>query len=203
MAKKSKKSDSPSSAPVFDVSKPGETAASPTARPIITTHKAILKQDPMMSPEEDKEKEPEKKAPLKPKREIKVEPPASSAAEDKTATAPPEEAEAPEPAKEDLSQQPQTSDEAAIDALASQTTAKREQQKTDEAAARKKAEIDQLITSKKYHLPIHDPVYGGSSSFTWFINSILIIMVLAAAAVLAHDAGYVDLGIDLPFDLIK
>lgn len=201
------KTSAPTSPPVFDVSKPGETAASPTSRPIIVSHKSILKKDPMMSADEDKpDDEKEKEAPLRPKREAKLEPPS---AEEKKPEA---EKESPEPApasdenpkeEEPADNAPESSDAGAIDALAGETSTKKEQQKAEEEAAKKKAEVDKLIASKKYYLPIHDTAYGGSNAFTWFINSLLVILLLAAGAILAHDAGYIDLGLDLPFDLIE
>ena len=57
MTKKTAKKDEPNEIPsapaVFDVSKPGETAAHPTSRPVILGHTSMLKKDPMVSPQNE------------------------------------------------------------------------------------------------------------------------------------------------------
>lgn len=203
-----KKEATPTSPPVFDVSKPGETAPPATSRPIIVSHKSILKKDPMMSDEEDKPEETnDKKPPLQPKREAKLQPPSAAGvkSEEDEGKTPATDADSREKPQEEekTADVPESSDAGAIDALAGETSTKKEQQKADEEAAKKQAEIDKLIASKKYYLPIHDTVYGGSNALTWFINTLLIVLLLAAGVVLAQDAGYIDTGLDLPFDLIK
>lgn len=197
------KRDVPASAPVFDVSKPGETAASPTSRPIIVGHKSMLTKDPMMSSEEEeddenKKVEVKKDVSGKPKRETKIEPvdmPNKEPSAQETDKPDGDTPELPEEA-------PKPSQAGAVDALAGEVTTKRTQQKAEEEYVRKKAEIEKLIASKKYYLPIHDTLVGSSSAFNWFINTLLIVLLLAVGVILAQDAGYLDMDLELPFDLL-
>jgi len=181
----------PSAPPVFDVSKPGKTAADPSSRPLIVTHKPMVKQDPMVAPETEEKKE--EKKPLTPKREAVLQPSEELISE-----------EAKKPKEEEKKPEENTSDDsAAIESLAGEAEAKQKNKKQDEEIAKKAAEIENLIQSKKYNLPIHDASYRSKSLFTTLLNIILILMVLAALFVLAIDAKLINVGLELPFDLIK
>src|SRR5690606_17731968 len=105
--------------------------------------------------------------------------------------------------KEDGEEHPETSTSGAIDALAGEASAKRQSQKQKEAEEKKNQAVQELIKSGKYHLPIHDAVYRRTNAFTLFINLLLVVLLLLSGIVLAQDAGYIDIGLVLPFDLIK
>lgn len=185
----------PSAPPVFDVSKPGKTAADPSSRPLIVTHKPMVKQDPMVAPEAD---ENEKKKPLTPKREVVVQPSEELANEKSEKT--PEEEKTPREDKPEDSTPYESND---IESLAGEAQSKQKAKKEDEEIAKKAAEIENLIQSKKYNLPIHDGAYASRSIFATLLNILLIVLALATIFVLAVDAGMVDVGLELPFDLIK
>ncbi len=214
---------------VNDISKPGETPSLPTSRPIITSRTGMIKQDPMVSgkpnnkgdendeveqPEEDSEKlakkssiklkpidEPEDKPednedkPEEPKPEEQDEPEESKPGE---RDEPPKQNEEETPEEDDTS----TSDSAAIDSLATNAETKKPSSKEAEEEQKKAEKIQELIASKKYYAPIREGGHKASSQrvMSWIF---LILLLLAVGLYLAIDAGYLDVGISLPFDLIK
>ncbi len=95
------------------------------------------------------------------------------------------------------------SDAGAIDALADEAESKKKDKQADEEAAKKAAEIQNLIQSKQYNLPIHDSVYGGKGFFNTFLTVILILLTIGTLFVLAVDAEIIKVNLELPFDLIK
>jgi hypothetical protein len=203
--KKPKKDDTeknvPSAPPVFDVSKPGETAANPSSKPIIVSHKPMLKQDPMMKSEDGQDKEERKDLP-KAKKETKIEPVSEIQPEDKAEDKPAEDSELDNDEKAVVEGSPD-SGSSAIDALADEVGSKKADQKARDDAKKKQIEVDKIIASKKYNLPIHDGVVARSGIGTVFINIVLSLLVVVAGVVLAVDAGYLNIPIELPFDLIK
>lgn len=194
---------------VNDVAKPGSIAASPTSRPIITSHVGMIKQDPMVAghdsePEEKTAKKSEiKLEPIseekKPETEEKTPEEPDKTEEEKESTKPLEENQSEDEEKKDDST---SSDSAAIDSLASAAESKKVLAKEEEVEQAKEAKIEELINSKKYNVSI---VEGGHKATSQKIISWVLLLLLLAAvgAYLAVDAGYLDIGIDLPYDLIK
>lgn len=238
--KKKAEPEEPAGAPkVFDVAKPGKTAADPTARPIIVGHGSMIKQDPMVVDTDGSESkastppstEGVKIVPISDgsdddkKEKVAVEPPAE---EEKTpeeaepkaeeATEPPAEepkSEEPEVPEEPPKEEPQSSAEeqpkqqaeenapdaaaAATDTLASKAATQKEDQKKLEEEAKKAEELNKLVESKKYYVKVHQGPAGHSyASWLFFI-----LLFTSIGVVLAIDAGLLNVGIALPFDLIK
>lgn len=210
---------------VNDIAKPGETPSPATSRPIITNRSGIIKQDPMVAakPQEDKDDQPEEKdsEDITKKSEIKIEP-MTPAAEDVEAT---EQEEKPEKLKDETATEQtaaaeekteledetkekpdentgDTSDTAEIDSLATSAEAKKNSAKEAEDEQKKNDKIQELVESRRYFAPI---VEGGhKASSQRFASWLLLFLLLATIAVyLAIDAGYLDVGISLPVDLIK
>lgn len=214
---------------VNDVAKPGETPSSPTSRPIITNRSGMIKQDPMVSgkpdDEENKDDQLEDKdsGKITKKAELNIKP--AESAEDAEQV----EEEKPEPAEKqdtppeetnseeeksaeektetsagqsDDGAEPSTSESAAIDSLATNAEAKKASSKTAEEEQKKAEKIQELVNSKKYYVPIVEGGHKASSQrfATWLL---LFLLVVAIGVYLAIDAGYIDIGISLPFDLIK
>jgi len=179
---------------VFDVAKPGESKPDETSRPVIVGHK-MLGRDPMVS-DGNSEKtgtDSPKTADIPSRTAKKIEPlraeeqsesPASST---KTAEA----AVKPEEVK------PEDNDAAVVDAVLEQTDKKKN--KDSEVDDQKMAEIQKLIDSKKYFVPIGSPARKRNAG----IGALLVLIVLVGAAVAAVDAGLLLPGTTLPFDLIK
>lgn len=204
---------------VNDIAKPGETPSTPTSRPIITKHSMIIKQDPMVSgkPEEEKIEDEEKDQVVK-KSEIKIEPIVSTEPKEekkeeaKSDEEKPEEAETEEQKPEEESppetdadsaeaENEDTSDSAAIDSLATSAEARKTSKDAEEEEKRKQ-KIKELVDTKKYFVPVVEGGHKASSQrfATWLL---LILLVGAIVVYLLIDAGYIDVGISLPVDLIK
>lgn len=219
----SKKPDDSKSPQVNDVSKPGQTAASPTSRPIITPHASMIKQDPMVSGGSDEEvvqKKSESRINIKP--ELKLKPisddkPAEEdedKGENKSETEQKKEDDKPEPdenkteAKTEDGESPevkpdedQGDDSAAIDSLASSAGSNKQTAQETEEEKKRVEKIKELSDSKKYYVPI---VEGGhKASYERLLSWLILILLLAAVGVyLAIDAGYLNVGINLPYNFI-
>lgn len=214
---------------VNDIAKPGESPPSPTSRPIITNRTGMIKQDPMVSgkPDEEESKadqlEDKDSEDIEKKTELNIKPVDSGEDTEQTGEEKPEkpeeqEAQKEEPvneeekASEEKADEPaedsaeetdsSTSDSAAIDSLATNAEAKKAASKVAEEEQKKADKIQGLIDSKKYYVPIVEGGHKASSQrfATWLL---IILLVFAILVYLAIDAGYLDVGISLPFDLIK
>lgn len=219
------KTGNPKTAPqVNDIAKPGETPAPATSRPVITGHGPMVKQDPMVSGGADDDGEdiikdkpgivdqksettirPDKDFHNKP--EEKTEKKSEEESEQKKTSESPEESivkeeETVEDKKDDADSEVSNSDSAAIDSLATSVEAKKLDAKQAEEKQKIKEKIEQLKDEKKYYVPI---VEGGhKASSQRFATWIFLILLLAAVLIyLLIDAGYLDVGVSLPFDLIK
>lgn len=223
MAKKSSKK---SSSKVNDVSKPGETPASSNARPTITGHSPVIKNDPMVAfssknaseePEEESGKSyiTRSKAKISPisedfktedeevEKKDEAESSDSSDQEEAKDTTAPDEKNAPEQAKPaDEKTNSVGSDTAAIDALAQTADSKKIESKEKEEQEKHRNYISDLEKSGKYRLPIIEGGHKGSAERV--VSWIFLMLLLASLGVyLAIDAGYIDIGFDLPFEFIK
>lgn len=216
-----KKSNKPSEK-VNDVSKPGETPASSNARPTITGHSPTIKSDPMVAFSSNKNKSKDIDEEDKPrgesyvaKSQTKISPISEdmkSGEEDKQEVESPS-AEKPvenkkEDTKKDKPDKPEEksnsagSESAAIDAVAQTADAKKAESKDAEEDQKHRDYIDGLVKEGKYRLSIIEGGHKGSAER--FISWIFFLLLLASVGVyLAIDAGYIDIGFDLPFEFIK
>jgi hypothetical protein len=226
--KKSKDSEDQKTAPqVNDIAKPGETPSSPTSRPIITGHGPILQQDPMVAGKADDEKvetkdesginpvsteitiQPDAKPDEKPEQEDKAEEPETPvetpAKEPETEASSQQHDEATENQKDESvkdEEQAPNSDSAAIDSVASSAEAKKLDAKKAEEEQKKTEQIQQLKNDKKYYVPIVEGGHRASSQR--LVSWLFLILLLAAVLIyLLIDSGHLDVGVSLPFDLIK
>lgn len=94
------------------------------------------------------------------------------------------------------------SDAASVEALASTAETKKQAAKKAEEQAKREAELNELIASKKYFVPVKHGV-GGSSGARLALFLLIGILALLAGAYLLVDAGVIDLGIELPYEIIK
>ncbi len=202
-------------AKVMDVSRPGKGKIVPTSRPVV----APLVADTPKNDDTDagtSTPETEQPAPLTPSSGHKViEPLSETAVTEDTETADAIEAAAPEesaaeqdsegaePEPETAAGQDQTSEAAEVNALAKAAEAKKLAAKEAEAQKKKEEELQQLIDSKQYVVPIGQGARSARSRSGMFVGVLLAVLVLLLAAYLLVDAGVVDPGFDLPFELIK
>lgn len=209
---------------VNDVAKPGETAALPTSRPVIAGHTPMIKQDPMVSVQNsDSDGETiqvTKSGSITKKADLKVDPIENEepAPEENISDTPANDTAAPDTESsddkpennsvvkdeqgEERNTEEESSEPAAIDSLATSAENKKLSAKAAEEEKAGQEKIKELISSKKYSVQI---VEGGHKATSQrFMSWLLVFLLLASAGVyLAVDAGYLDVGIALPYDLIK
>lgn len=207
---------------VFDVAKPGKTAAGASGRPLIVGHRTLM-QDPMVkdsddidtpptAPELDEDDKPSGGASkttlsskiIKPS-PIKVEPgeekEPDAKVEVKTDDKPPPEEPDTEPATEDAEpakEEPKpaeastSSDAAAVNTVAGQVAKNRQDQKEQETEAAKAAELEKLIDDRKYYVPIGEK--KRKRSIRHILLGAVLILVLGLLLVdILMDAGVIHI----------
>lgn len=195
---------------VMDVSKPGKGKIVPTSRPVVTQAdnakkpaettdapkdepKEALASAPSVShkviqPLTDMEKPDEKEA-------IETEKP-----EEETATA--EELKAEDKAESTPAESTTdgSAEAAGVDELAKAAEAKKLASKEAEEQAKRDAELQKLIDSKKYAVPISGGSKGGGKVAAVFVAVIILMAVIGYILV---DMGVVGSNIKLPFEFFK
>jgi hypothetical protein len=188
---------------VFDVAKPGDTAPDDTSRPVIVGHKSIL-QDPMVTKTDEGNDEAPKAEPtaaVTSTHTAKIVAPLSEA--DKPPVEPEKPAEVPvkpievEEKSEDSNSE--SDDSAVVDAVVEQAGNKAKKIE-EEAAAKRAKELEEIIASKKFFVPISTPKQKRNALA---VVMMLVVIFAGLGAVAAADAGLINLGFNLPFDLIK
>lgn len=102
------------------------------------------------------------------------------------------------------STQPESSDAAGLEAVAGAVQSKKEAIKKAEEAAQKDAALQELIDSKKYVVPIghvSHKAHRKKHHNGWMVL-IMLLLVASIGGYLAVDAGLLDVGFDVPYDLI-
>lgn len=202
---------------VMDVSKPGKTPADASARPIIVGHKMLV-QDPMVTETAEKteetvteavaEVETDEKPPVSPSSSKRIIAPLS--AEEKSGDTESENTSQTEPeaavseesaAAETATQDTSDNDAAVVDAVIDQVADKKKVDEQQEADERKKREtLEKLVAEKKYFVPLgrsHHKSGHGLTVLTILLGATFLGLVAAI------DAGMLEAGFTLPFDLIK
>jgi len=213
---------------IMDVARPGATPADANSKPVIITHRPMVS-DPMVStrpaapsPAESLPQSAKKLEPLT--TGLKAEPATPEAPKtasepvallEATAATPEEPAseldapaatlpatpptEAPAPAEQPDPSQPDPEPTP----TPAEAKAKTDKQAVaaEQAKAARQAELRALVDSKKYYLKIDDS--AASSIRTFALTVFLVLLIGAIGLVVAIDAEVLDLGIDLPFNLIR
>lgn len=97
---------------------------------------------------------------------------------------------------------PESSETASVDALAEASEKPKLDQKLQEEESKREAALQELIDSKKYFVPLaHDSSKPKKRS--GFMVFLVLLLVLLVAGYVLVDAGIIDVGIKLPYDLIK
>ena len=205
-----KKTKSTATETVFDVAKPGKTAPSSSSKPIIVTNRPVLK-DPMVveddaAPDSEKPVESEQALAVPSVSKVKLAPLSEDmkAAESAKADAKEQETDKAEgsAATDDVTQEPDLDD-----GEGTSDDAKKQAPETDEAAERKaserQAELDKLIESRKYFLPINQVERRRSKHYA--VVGFIVIVILGLAWVdIALDAGLITLpGVKAPTHFFK
>ncbi len=202
---------------VMDVSKPGKTPADASARPIIVGHKPQV-QDPMVNTAEDTNpevsapsEEPSTTSPATSKKVIaplsELEKPNEDEATESTDSTEPDASITDTPKEEPDEQNDaptetdeESSDAAVVDAVAEQVGAKKKEDAESEEEKKRLAELEKLIAEKKYFVPI-GKAHRKSNRITLFVT--LFLLLVLVGLLVAIDAGLLDTGFDLPFDIIQ
>ena len=80
--------------------------------------------------------------------------------------------------------------------------AENKQQAVDDAEAKQRQElVDKLVQEKKYFVPLATAQHRRNNKIALIMVGALVPLVVGI--LLAIDADVIDIGIDLPFDLIK
>lgn len=182
---------------VFDVSKPGSTPPDSSAKPIIVSHKPLIK-DPTLKDEVQENDKPDEK----------LKAPSEKAEQSKTVIKPldekitSQESEKPEnqpTEKDNDTNKSANQEQAVVDAVVSQTSEKKQKKIDEEDAQENRDKINKLVESKKYFVKIR-PAKSKRKKRAFVI--ILLVILLALTGIgLAADAEVID--IDVPFDFIK
>jgi hypothetical protein len=156
-------------------------------------------------PEAPAEAEPEKSAkpkPAEPAEETEKPEPETEAKPEAAQAQESEQTETTEEASEDKESKPaEGSDEGGIvDAFAEQAANNKQKSAEDIEAEKRATAVSKLVEEKKYFVPIGQVTHRRRAR--WAI-ALLILIVLLGAGAAAVDAGIVDPGFDLPFNLIK
>lgn len=196
---------------VFDVAKPGQTAAAATSRPVIVGHGSMIKQDPMVKPATPKEKiSTASSKTISPINDIdnkKEQTDKSEVNEDKESVETPEEvsdkgqSETVEDKKtaDESDASPNSSREISANVLADKALESKEKKQRAELEEKRAQQVEELVSSKQYFVKIHQGPTG-SSAGNWLLGLLLLVAIVTLIAI---DAGLVDIGVKLPFDLIK
>jgi hypothetical protein len=191
---------------VMDVSKPGKTAANATARPVIVGHRSIV-QDPMVNaaeeanPDVPKEEPAPTVTPAGKKVITPISEPENPADEEAV-----QESEQPAESAEQAAEAPvdstdgESSETAVVDAVADQVGAKKKEEQLSEEEKKKQEALDKLVAEKKYFVPIGKAHHKSRKTAPIVL---LVLLLLVAGGLAAVDAGVLDIGVDLPFDIIK
>jgi hypothetical protein len=178
---------------LMDVAKPGDTVPDSSSRPVIVTHKPMIK-DPMVSTDANEaEPTPAAQKPIQASKNRTIAPINEDTAVDATET------------KEDVKEDDQTistSETAAVDAVAGQAAEKTSAAKVSEAEREKQAAIEKAIEDKKYFVHISFAHKKGVMRGL-VVATVMILLAAAVGGLLAIDAELISTDISLPFDLVK
>ncbi len=107
----------------------------------------------------------------------------------------------PKPAEEEeKSDDGDTDESGVVDAFAEQAAAKKEKTQTDAETQKRQEALNKLIEEKKYFVPVGQVSHRRHTKWALLL---LALLFLVAACTFAIDAEVLDVGIELPFDLIK
>lgn len=205
---------------IMDVSKPGKSSPDISARPVVITHHPMV-QDPMVKENEKPENnkaviaEESKQEPamhsekiIKPVSEdVDAEQPSvdevtrDDDAKSTAQTSEKEDLETEETKQEPKQEAEQAEQSAVVDAVTDQATIDRKNKnKLSDAEKAKQEQVQKLIAEKKYFVPKAQVSHRRNQRTTIIL---VMLIVIVAGVYLAMDAGVLDVGFDVPYDLIQ
>lgn len=185
---------------VMDVSKPGSGRIVSTSRPVVAPVSQITVKDTNVSPSVP---ESEPTEPIAPSQSHKVIQPLTQTEESTPKADTYDKEEADKPEAETTAETSGASDAAGVDELAKAAESKKLAAKEAEAQVKKDEELQKLIDSKKYAVPIgHDSSATKKKTSLWLTIAALVIALLAAGYLLV-DAGVIKADVKLPVEFFK
>lgn len=190
---------------IMDVSKPGRGKVVSTSRPVVAPIVSKPKSKAADTPADDGQKSGSSHKVIQPisgnldeNEAVAVSVGTDGSQTDAPDTAAPDTAavadqseEKPAETKTEFQEEPssEASDAAGVDTLAASAETKKQAAKKAEEQAKRDAELEELIASKKYAVPIKHGVGSGASGVRLFIIGIVIVAVLLAGAYMLMQAG--------------
>lgn len=179
---------------VFDVAKPGDSDPQMGSKPMVVGHKPHEDPDVKEAPKEDAPKT--KKVKLEPvSDDMKVK--SQEKAEEKARQEKPAPADGSTESKSEPEKEKETPKETGIE------TPKSDSEELDEKTKlqlEREENLQKLIKSKKYNVSIKET---SNTNVRTFITTFLIITIVGLVGIAALiDAEILDVGLDLPFDLL-
>lgn len=207
---------------VFDVARPGASMPSSSARPVIVSSKPLANDPMVTSIDVSDGNEPTamtaraKKTviqPLSSSVQPETDAGASTKTEDTSVSTVSDDAVRATTVSSDESQVSKTvktdevdraradkdADTEEINELASQAAQKSEAAKEQEIAAQRAAEVEKMIASRKYFVPINAVKKRRTMRVVFVLLVIVLFIVVGLTAI---DAGLIDVGFELPFDIL-
>ncbi len=177
MTQKNEKSNTKQ--PINDVAHPDKTPAIATSRPVIVGHAAMIKNDPMVVEDTEEEKSV-------PTKGVTIEAHTPDKAES--------EIESTAPAEDDTK-------DGVVDALLGEIDSKGLEKKQAAEEESRQAEVQKLIESKEFHVPIGQESRRRSMHRVILLLLLLIVLILAGLN-FAIDAEAIDIGISALTDIL-
>lgn len=183
---------------IIDVSSPGQTAPSASSRPVVVTNRPILATDPMMAAQTAEAETPATAPAVT--RQTKVITPLKGATEKETAVVPEETPPEATPVDDEPDKAPEGDEDTAVegeseDPVSTEKIAVDEKRLAAEEA--RQQELEDVIASGKYTVPIN-VVQGGRSGLANFLVVLLILIVIAIVLDVLLDTKVLSLSVSIP-----
>ncbi|MFO0920045.1 MAG: hypothetical protein U0451_00020 [Candidatus Saccharimonadales bacterium] len=202
-AKESKKN-------VFDIAKPGSTVPSSTSKPVIISHKPLIKDSTVVEEKEGSTSEtPAPKAPSEKVTSSKIIQPLTPSEPEKEApqldsVGTTEDSLTDEKVVEDTVEdsnesEDKSQEEAIVDAVVSQTDDKKAKKKEADEQIAHREKINKLIESKQYFVRVRQPKSKRNKKMLLLVLFVVLVGMITFG--LAADAEIIDFNV--PFDFIK
>jgi len=190
---------------VFDVSKPGQTAAEASAKSIIVNNHPLLK-DPMVVGDKQAEATPdiapeESAASAPSASKLRIEPIHKASENTDDATSDASKKASDDSAPESPAKPEDTSDNDSTDSTDKGKTAAQADEVAERKAAERDAELEKLVESHKYYLPINQVVKRRHQRLLWIV---LVLVIALGGAYAALDASVVKIpGVNPPTHFLR
>jgi hypothetical protein len=192
---------------IFDVSKPGSTAPSSSSKPIIVSHKPIIKDSTLIENTEQKPSNSNPEVLKAPSEKVEVSKTVimplsdneSNSESDQDDTKESKKNQEKEPLSKSSKSTEKSQEETVVDAVISRAGDKKQKKLDEEELEAKKDRINNLVESKKYFVKVRQPKSKRKKRALLLV--ILLIIATFIGFVIAADAEVIN--VKVPVDFIK